>query len=327
MKKIGLVGLLMIGSFSFGFSAFAETDSQEMEGSFSSTEVTTPRSEESVKEAETTTPSIEESGPAIIESSEATVPSTEATTDTTASSEENIVTELKHTASPAASYTKGATPKAEDFKAVLEQVLKLRFHTLAFQEGSDQTTATLDLHTTKLLATDTNGTSYVITCTYIVKSDSPTLNAPIINYDAQTNMLTGITFPYASVYFYEVGLETKEPLQVVHADANGNFSISGSNFEAGRLMSVIVYTVGGVEFSEPVLFKIPLATGASSESSSSDSAETAATTTTEQETTTKKKSFPATGESDQNSLIYSGFLSLISACSLILLRKKHNHSS
>lgn len=322
MKKIGLVGLLVLIPFSFASSALAETDSQKTQNSTSSSEVATVISDELYEETEesNTSPTIENSGSA------ATVPNesetqTDASLEATTTAADNVIIELNHVDSPSATYLKGEEPKAEDFKTVLEQVLKLNLRTLAFQDGSDQSTAVLDLHTTKILATDTDDKNYLINCTYIVKSDIATLNAPTIHYDAQTNMLTGITFPYASVYFYEVGLETGEPIQIANADANGSFSISGDYFEPGRLMSVVVYSIGGVEFSDPLLFKIPLADENTTTESSIVPTEEAKTTA-EQAKKASGKSFPSTGEADGNVLISSGILTLASAGSLILLKRK-----
>lgn len=322
MKKIGLIGLLVFIPFSFASSALAETDSQEIQSSTVNSEFVTTISDESQNETEESNASTEiedsDSNAAGANKSDAVA---ETSLEPVTPTADSAIIELSHVDSPSATYLKGQTPKAEDFKTALEQVLKLNLRTLAFQDGSDQTTTVLDLHTTKILATDTDDKNYLITCTYIVKSDIATLNAPTIHYDEQTNMLTGITFPYAGVYFYEVGLETGEPIQVANADANGNFSISGDYFEPGRLMSVVVYSIGGVEFSEPLLFKIPLADeNTTTESSTVPAEETK--TTAEQAQKAPGKTFPSTGEADGNVLISSGILTLASAASLILLKRK-----
>lgn len=327
MKKISLVGLLVLLSFSFAYSASAETSSQNAEGSTYETESAENTSETSDDLGIGSASSTEASTTITTESSEVVIQSSEEAGTSTPTVPALI--ELSHLDSPSAAYVKGEVPKAEDFKAALEQVLKLSLRTLSFQEGSDQTTSSLDLHTTKIFAIDNDGKGYVITCTYIVKSDIPTLNAPTLNYDAQTNMVIGITFPYAAVYFYEVGLENGQPLQVVHADANGNFSISGEHFERGRLMSVVVYTVGGVEFSEPVTFKIPLEDTPTSGGSniSSETQETATTSSTDQAQKASQKSFPSTGETNNVVLAQSGFFASLAAVSFIVMkRKKQKHS-
>ena len=317
MKKISLVGLFSVGLFFGAVSVNAETATTQ--SSTATAETVTSSSEESATEGVTTNSSVNDSA---------------LDTGNESGDVAEVATELAHTASPSATYVKGASPKPEDFKAALEQVLKMSFKSLMFIEESDRATDTVGLHPTKILAYDEIGKAYIITCTYAVTSDVATLSAPTITYEEKTDMISGTTLPNHDVYFYYAGLESSDPVLVLQADATGAFSSSAAIFTRGAEIAAIVYSAGGFEFSEAVTFQLPVIypigpseisdTSSSSTSVESSSQESSTTSTSSSSATqeTEKTGLPKTGDSVSSVLQLSGLTALIA--SAFVFFRRHN---
>ncbi|MHC5218253.1 LPXTG cell wall anchor domain-containing protein [Enterococcus sp. LJL128] len=311
MKKMGLICALLLG-FSFGVNTYAETGSYEQVESADTSE-TTPTTDLGVPletEASSTDSSIEpdEFKQTELLENEPLLPISE---------EENSVTILTLTGGPAARYQQGATINPADFKQSLDQTSGLSLENLAFESGNQYTTAILGINPANITATDSEGKSYLINCTYIVESNVATLVLEIV-YDSSSHSFNGTTSPGASVYFYILGLPS-DPI-IVAADNNGHFSINAKQFDAGSTVTATAYTIAGVEYSETITFKIPILENTTQPSTISS---TTSAIKPDPEVPSVKEKLPETGESASNTLLKSGILSTIGAFSLLVLRKKN----
>lgn len=312
MKKTVLTTALLLFSMSFQ-TVFAEESLSTSESQSEVSTTTLSTEEQSVNSSEDETVSTKSS------LSSEQIPTENLSDETILSSIENNPIVKEYTTSPAAVYTKGDTLNPNDFKAYLEQMSGLTLTNLTFSPDHNYTTETLQLNDAQLTGTDSEGNSYLFIVKYLVKNNVPTLRIWDVYYDQATNTLSGKKSLGADLYFYPVGLETAQPIFVYTASGTEDFSFQpGPEFGYGRLISIIAYSPAAVEYSDPYLFKLPLAnTSTSSNEDNNIQADNQKTDNpAPKQDLLKKKELPSTGEQASMGFTLLGGIILVEAAYL-----------
>lgn len=318
MKKFRLVGLLSILALSLVIptAASAESNSIELENNFTQTTETSASDNHLENQPDNEAPVPNDS-----------IPIAPNTTDILEEPTTPSIVEIDLSSEITAFHEKGDPIGAISFQVGIESSLNKKLTNYRFETGEDFIADTVGIHVIKVLADLDEQTTYLITCSYSVQNNVSTLPEPELSYDEKNHVLNGKTLPNHRVEFYKVGLPTGEEIKPINtiADKDGNFSISADNFERGRLMSVVVFSPDGVEFSKGTEFKIPLTDTATSTTESTDNSSTKQSESTTSSTKPKPsdgKGLPKTGEESSVALTVGGILAILGVFGIFLVKKK-----